>query len=65
MCIDTTVRSTKRLGYQVTLIDDAYTTKDLLWHREILSAKLVHKVYIASLNNTFAQEKNCLDFLKK
>ena len=62
MCIDTIVRSTKHLEYQVTLVDDACTIKDLLQHGEILSAKLVHKVYIASLNNTFAQEKNCLDF---
>ena len=55
MCIDTTVRAAKDYGYPVTLIDDACTTKSLMYHKEVLEAELVHKVFIASLQPVFAK----------
>lgn len=38
MCIDTTVRAAKDLGLSVTLIEDACTTKDLIWNGNTISA---------------------------
>lgn len=55
MCIDTSVRSAKRLGYSVYLLEDACTTKDLTWNGEVISAKTIHQTFMASLNGTFAQ----------
>jgi nicotinamidase-related amidase len=55
MCIDTTVRAAKDYGYPVTLIEDACTTKSLMYHKEVLEADLVHKVFIASLQPVFAK----------
>lgn len=55
MCIDTTVRAAQDYGYQVTLIEDACTTKSLLYHDEILEADLIHKVIMASLQPVFAK----------
>lgn len=54
MCIDTTVRSAKRLGYAVTLVSDACTTKDLMWDGDTISAVTVHQSFMAALSKTFA-----------
>jgi len=55
MCVDTTVRAAKDLGYQVELIANACTTKDLSYKNETLPAELVQKVFMASLNGLFAK----------
>lgn len=55
MCVDTTVRAAKRLGYQVTLLEDACATKELKWNGVSVSAETVHRSYMASLNGAFAK----------
>ncbi len=55
MCVDTTVRAAFRLGYGVTVLDDACTTKDLLWKGERIAAPTVHRTFMASLHGTFAR----------
>ncbi len=54
MCIDTTVRAAKNFGYQVTLIEDACTTKDLSWKDSIIQAPVVQNTFMTSLNGRFA-----------
>ena len=54
MCVDTTVRAAKDLGYQVTLISDACATKDLEWQGEKIPAEIEQNVFLASLNQKFA-----------
>ena len=54
MCIDTTVRSAKRLGYAVTLLHDACATKDLVWDGNRIPAQTVHGAFMAALDGTFA-----------
>lgn len=49
MCVDTTVRAAKDLGYDIQLISDACTTMDLVWKGETIPAKVVNQVYLASL----------------
>ncbi len=55
MCIDTTTRACMDYGIQVTLLEDACTTKNLTFNGQTLSAGLVHAVFMASLNGLFAQ----------
>ena len=55
MCIDTTVRSAIEHGFQVTVLDDACTTKDLVWKENVISAPTVHNTIMASLEGVFAQ----------
>lgn len=55
MCIDTTVRAAKRLGFSVLLAEDACTTKDLIWNDELIPAETVHRTMMAALSGTFAQ----------
>ena len=54
MCVDTTVRACQNYGYDVTVIGDACTTKDLQWNGNKISAELVHNAYMAGLNGMFA-----------
>lgn len=54
MCIDTTVRAAKDYGYSTTLISDACAAKDLEWDGRKLPARTVQDVYMASMNQKFA-----------
>lgn len=54
MCIDTSVRSAKRLGHEVVVLEDACTTRDLRWDGETIPATTVHRAFMAALNGTFA-----------
>ena len=63
MCVDTTVRAAKDLGYQVTLISDACATKDLEWNGRKLPASFINDVYMASLNGRFATVMSSTDYL--
>lgn len=54
MCIDTTVRAAKELGFTSTLIADACATRDLKLKDEILPAYVVHSVFMAALDGMFA-----------
>lgn len=62
MCIDTTVRTASSLGYTITLISDACATKDLTWKTEVIPAKVVQNVYMASLNQKFASVLSCQEY---
>lgn len=54
MCIDTTVRAAKDYGYSTTLISDACAAKDLEWDGRKLPSRTVQDVYMASMNQKFA-----------
>jgi len=65
MCIDTTVRAAKELGLEVTLLQDACTTKDLEFNGVVLPADTVHQVFMAALQGLFARVMTTDDFIKK
>ena len=64
MCVDTTVRAAMDYGFTVTVIDDAVTTMDLSRNGEVIPAKIVHDVMMASLNGVFAKVISADEFLK-
>jgi len=55
MCIDTSVRAAKLLGYSVCVLENACATKDLVWNGETIADDMVHKTFMASLRGTFAE----------
>lgn len=65
MCVDTTVRAAKDLGYSVTLISDACTTKELEWQGTKFLADTVQNVYLASLNQKFADVITSKDYFDR
>jgi len=62
MCVDTSVRAAKDLGYYVTLIADACATKDLEWNGRKLPASFINDVYMASLNSKFVEVMTSADY---
>lgn len=54
MCIDTTVRAAKELGFASILIADACATRNLKFGDQALPACNVHAVFMAALDGMFA-----------
>lgn len=63
MCIDTTVRACQNFGYEVVLIEDGCTTKDLSFNGNTIEAKTVHTAFMAALNGMFAKVIKLDEFL--
>jgi nicotinamidase-related amidase len=63
MCIDTTVRAAKELGFKCILIADACATRNLKFGDEILPAQTVHSVFMAALDGTFATIMTAEEYL--
>lgn len=54
MCVNTTARACQNYGYQVTVIEDACTTKALAWKGQEIDAITNHHVHMAGINGVFA-----------
>lgn len=65
MCIDTTVRAAKELGFKCTLIADACATRNLRFGAEILPAQTVHAVFMAALGGLFATIMTADEYLSQ
>ena len=63
MCVDTTVRACQDYGYEVTVIEDACTTKALKFGEKTVDAESVHAVSMALLSHEFAKVMRLEDYL--
>lgn len=63
MCIDATTRAAKDFGFNITLIGDACTTKDLDINGETVKAKDVHNSFLAALNSTYSTVTTTKNYL--
>ncbi|MDP4084364.1 MAG: cysteine hydrolase family protein [Bacillota bacterium] len=63
MCIDSTVRAAKDLGFECTLIEDACATRSLKYFDQLVPSKQVHFAFISALNGTFAKVMTTKEFL--
>lgn len=55
MCVDSTVRAARELGFSVLLAEDACTTKELSLANAQIPAQIVHRAFMAALGGAFAQ----------
>ena len=55
MCIDTTTRAAKDLGYDCTVLADCCTTRDLEYGGKTIDAPSTQIAYLAALNGYFAE----------
>lgn len=65
MCIDTTVRAARDLGFTSLLIDDACATLNLKIKDRETKAKDVHNAFMAALNGAFATVISTEEYLNK
>lgn len=63
MCVDTAVRACQDYGYEVVLIEDACTTKDLMFQGKMKDALTVHTTFMASLEGMFAKVMKLEDYI--
>lgn len=63
MCVDTAVRACQDYGYEVVLIEDACTTKDLMFQGKMIDALTVHTTFMASLEGMFAKVMKLEDYI--
>ena len=63
MCVDSTTRAAKELGFQPVLISDATATKDLIFENKKVLAENVQLSFLSALQN-FAQVLTADQFLK-
>lgn len=63
MCIDTTVRAAKELGFACTVISDACATRALKFKSEPVPAHTVHAAFMAALDGMFASVMTAEDYL--
>lgn len=64
MCVDTTVRACQDYGYQVKVIEDACTTKNISLFGNEIDAMTVHKSFMAALDGMFAKVMKLDEYLK-
>lgn len=64
MCVDSTTRTAKELGFDPVLIHDATATKDLLYNNKKVAADAVQNSFIAALTN-FSNILSTEDFVNK
>lgn len=62
MCVDTTVRSASDHGFQVTVLDDCCTTKELTFRDTTIDAVQVHKAFMASFEGFFGHVCNTEEY---
>ena len=62
MCVDSTTRAARELGYQPILIADATATKDFTFDGKTTAAPEVQTSFLAALQN-FAEVKTTAEFL--
>ena len=65
MCIDAAVRASNDFGFEVEVIADACTTKDLKYNEQTVKAKDVHNAMLAAFEFGYAKVINTEEFLKK
>ena len=63
MCIDTTARAAKELGFACTVISDACATRDLKFKNELVPASTVHVAFMAALDGMFADVMTTEEYL--
>lgn len=65
MCVDSTVRAARELGYDVILVEDACTTRDLVHNGQRIPAEDIQQAFIAALDGTFAEITSADELLKR
>jgi nicotinamidase-related amidase len=65
MCIDSTARAGKDLGYRITIAEDACATKDLIFREQKIPAQQIHQAFMAGLSYYFAEIKTSLQVIEQ
>lgn len=65
MCVDSTARAAKDLGYRITVVEDACATKDLAFQEKMIPAQEVHESFMAGLSYYYAEIKTSSELIEQ
>lgn len=65
MCVDSTSRAAKDLGYNCIVIQDACATKDFIFNEKIISAEDIHNSFMSALSYYYAEVLKTTEYLDK
>ena len=65
MCVDSTARAGKDLGYRITIAEDACATKDLFFQEQKIPAQEIHQAFMAGLSYYYAEIKTSLQVIEQ
>lgn len=65
MCVDSTTRAAKDLGFNITLIGDACASKDQEINGQVVKAADVHNSFMAALGYFYTTVKTASQFLEE
>ncbi len=63
MCIDAVARAASDFGYNVTVVEDACSSRDLEFKGESIAAEDIHKAYMSALGFAYAGVVSTNDYL--
>ncbi len=64
MCIDAAARAAADFGYNVTVVEDACSSRDLEFNGETIDADNIHKAYMSALSFAYANITKTEEFLQ-
>lgn len=65
MCVDSTARAGKDLGYRITIAEDGCATKDLILQEQKIPAQEVHRAFMAGLSYYYAEIKTSPELIEQ
>ena len=65
MCVDSTARAGKDLGYRITIAEDSCATKDLILQEQKIPAQEIHRAFIAGLSYYYAEIKTSYELIEQ
>jgi nicotinamidase-related amidase len=65
MCVDSTARAAKDLGYQVTVVMDACASRNLILQDKEIPAQTIHDSYMAGLSYFYADIKKSDELIQQ
>ncbi|WP_037317131.1 cysteine hydrolase family protein [Ruegeria halocynthiae] len=63
MCIDAAARNAADIGLNVTVVEDACSSRDLEFNGDVIAAEQVHKAYMSALSFAYAKVVTTTDYL--
>ena len=65
MCVDSTTRAAKDLGYKCTVIKDTCATRDFIFEEKLVTAEEIQKSFMTALGYYYADILSCEEYLEK
>ena len=65
MCVDSTARAGKDLGYRITIAEDACATKDLILQEQKIPGPEIHRAFMAGLSYYYAEIKTSSQLIEQ